>query len=933
MKSLAFPFLGWLVMAASSPSTPPSSNLPRRPATPGPNERQISPTVPGPPPPATPPKTPGAGGAKPIVRESNQTVSCEELRRNARYSIYFEKVDIEKLVQTVSDATCRTFILPENIRGKISIIGPENGKVEVSGDQLYAAFLAALDANGLTVYPYGRFLRITEKAKAKASNIPLIVGPTETYTTNEQMVTRLFKVKYVEAEQLRAVLQAMVSQGGDTLVFQPDTIIVNDLASNIHRLEKLVEQLDVRSSSDEIRVVQVRYAPAQELADKIQKLFESKTQRPGQRPAGVPTPQPAPGAVTGAPGAPGQPPTHPEGGGGGGPATLSQIIPDDRTNKLIIVASPAAFERIDSLVKAIDIPVSGEGRINVYPLENHSAEEIAATLQALAQGTTNRPRTPGGGPPTPTPGGLPGAAPGGTPRTTGAPTAAELFAGEVRISADKSTNSLVIIASQSDYRSLVKVIEKLDIPRRQVFVEAVIMEVDIDRTSEFGVQWHQEIGVNTDQGKIPVLFGTKYAKQGAPPSFSLGNLLNFGGFLAGIQGPNVPELQKLGITIPQFGVILHALQMSSDVNVLSTPHLLTSDNEEAEITVGQNVPFQAGFSPANLNVSSTTGTTGTTPTGTTGVPGLGGINPFATSLGSFFAPITRQNVELKLNIKPQINESDYIRMVVSEQTEEIASTDPVLGPTTAKRTAKTTVVAKDQETVVLGGLMQDRTIESVSKTPILGDIPIIGHLFREQSHQKIKTNLLLFLTPYIIKDPSDFRRIFERKLQERQQFVEEFYGQVPGYDVAIDFSRKAGPIAKIGHNLAHEEMRLENGGPGLPGERVLRPRGEFPPDGELRVPWRRLPVEPAPGPTVVPPPPPSSTPPTPVPPSPPPPDGASSSNQPATAAPAAIPPDLTEPPGSSLTAPSPVPPSGSQVTTPGTGDVIQVQPVPPPKEP
>src|SRR5262249_37833459 len=217
------------------------------------------------------------------------------------------------------------------------------GKVEVSGAQLYAAFLSALDANGLTVYPYGRFLRIVEKAKAKASNIPLIVGPSETYTTNEQMVTRLFKVKYVEAEQLRAVLQAMVSQGGDTLVFQPDTIIVNDLASNIHRLEKLVEQLDVRSSSDEIRVVQIRYAGAQELADKIQKLFESKTQRPGQRPGGVPTPPPVPpGGVTGAPGtpghpgAPGQPPTtHAE--GGGGPATLSQIIPDERTNKLIIV--------------------------------------------------------------------------------------------------------------------------------------------------------------------------------------------------------------------------------------------------------------------------------------------------------------------------------------------------------------------------------------------------------------------------------------------------------------------------------------------------------------------------------------------------------------------------------------------------------------------
>jgi general secretion pathway protein D len=480
----------------------------------------------------------------------------------------------------------------------------------------------------------------------------------------------------------------------------------------------------------------------------------------------------------------------------------------------------------------------------------------------------------------------------------------------------------VIIASQSDYRNLVRVIEKLDIPRRQVFVEAVIMEVNIDRTSEFGVQLHQEIGINSDQGKLPVLFGTKYSKQGAPPSFSLANLLNFGGFLAGIQGPNVPELQKLGISIPQFGVVLHALQQSSDVNVLSTPHILTSDNEEAEITVGQNVPFQAGFSPANLNLGTGlgTGTPGTT--GTTGVPGLGGVNPFVGSfgLGSFFAPITRQNVELKLTIKPQINESDFIRMVISEQTEEIASSDPVLGPTTSKRTAKTTVVAKDQETVVLGGIMQDRTIESVSKTPILGDIPILGHLFREQSRHKVKTNLLLFLTPYIIKDKSDFRRIFERKLQERQQFVEEFYGQIPGYDVAIDFSRKAGPIAKLGQKVQHEEMRLENGGPGLPGERILRPRGDV--GGELPPPRRRVleepPPEPAPAPIY----------PAPAPAPAPPPEPGTEATSPSDVTPApgpaVIPPDLSEPPGSSLTAPPPAPPP-----TPNPPDQIRVRPIPP----
>jgi general secretion pathway protein D len=164
-------------------------------------------------------------------------------------------------------------------------------------------------------------------------------------------------------------------------------------------------------------------------------------------------------------------------------------------------------------------------------------------------------------------------------------------------------------------------------------------------------------------------------------------------------------------------------------------------------------------------------------------------------------------------------------MTINEQTEEIASSDPVLGPTTSKRSAKTTVVAKDQETVVIGGIMQDRTIESVSKVPVLGDVPLLGHLFRETTRRKTKTNLLLFLTPYIIRDQSDFRRIFERKMAERQQFVEQFYGQVAGYDVPVDFERKTGPLGRMRRVLHTEEQKLENGGPGNPNERVIRPEG------------------------------------------------------------------------------------------------------------
>ena len=737
------------------------------------------------------------------------TPNCSEVRKKARFNVYFDKVDIEKLVQTVSDATCRTFILGDNVRGKISIIGPDNGKVDVSADEFYAAFLAALDANQLAVVPYGRFSKIVEKAKAKQNAIP-VVGVDEPYTTNEQMITRLFKIRYADLEPLRGVVQQLVSQNGDTIPFQPDTLIVNDIGSNMHRLERIIEQLDSRSSSDEMRVIQVRYANANDLATTIQKLFDAKANRPGARPGLTVTPTPGPQ---------GQPPGAPPGGPGaptaaapGGPATVTTLIADERTNKLIVVATPAANERIDALLREVDVPISGEGRINVYALQNANAEDMAATLQSLAQGTANRPRGPGGQG-VPQPQYPPGVPPPQRPQGPGGVTAAELFQGEVKISPDKATNSLVVVASQSDFKSLVRVIEKLDIQRRQVFIEAVLMEVDLDRQAQFGISLHQGYTVNTSQGTAAGIVGTKYTTSGVPPSFSITNLAQYGGFLAGLQGPTIPAFSQLGLSIPSFGIVLHALQQSSDVNVLSTPHLLTSDNEEAEITVGQNVPFQAGFAP-----QLPTGTGTTLPSGSLATAGslLGGIV-------SYYAPINRQNVELKLNIKPQINASDYIRMVINESTEEITSTDPVLGPTTAKRTAKTTVVAKDQETVVIGGIMQERSIETVGKVPILGDIPLLGYLFRETSRHKIKTNLLLFLTPYIIRDASDFRRIFEKKMAERQRFVEEFYGQVPGYDVPIDFGRKPGPLAKMNQIVMREEMKVENGGPGLPGEQIYRP--------------------------------------------------------------------------------------------------------------
>jgi general secretion pathway protein D len=201
-----------------------------------------------------------------------------------------------------------------------------------------------------------------------------------------------------------------------------------------------------------------------------------------------------------------------------------------------------------------------------------------------------------------------------------------------------------------------------------------------------------------------------------------------------------------------------------------------------------------------------------------------------------YAPIQRQNVELRLRIKPQISESDFVRLEIDEQTEEIASVDKTLGPTTSKRSAKTTIMAKDQETVVIGGLVQERVTKSVQKVPVLGSIPVLGWLFRNETSQKTKTNLLLFLTPYIIRDQSDFRRIFERKMAERSEFVKRFYGEDANYTASVDYERKLGPLQRVRASLNYELSKVENGGSGAVGEKVIGPAQKYvPPQLEDRT--------------------------------------------------------------------------------------------------
>jgi general secretion pathway protein D len=742
----------------------------------------------------------------------------------------FDRRDLVEVIQFVSNYTQRNFILPERVAGKITILSNR----PIPPEEVWNVFVAALDANNWAVYPVGHYWKLSEKKQSARGNIPTFLEPGQEPPPIEQMVTKLFKLRYVEADQMRNTLNQFTSRDADFQIFPPDTLIISDLGLNMRRLERLIEQLDQPGGSEEIHIVQVQYAGAEALQRKLQEIFTQQQQgRPVPRALGIAEAPPQPGqpavAVPAAPAAP-----------TGGPVSISKIIAEERTNKLIVIAGARSFARVLELIKQLDVP-SGGGGVNVYYLQNAKAEDVATTLQALAQGVTARRTTGAPTPPGATGGYVPPAAPpapGAAPGTSGAPTA-ELFSGEVKITADKTTNSLVVIASASDYRNLTKVIEKLDVARREVLVEAVIMEVSLQDQTKLGASAHagtviNDVSFRNASGPAPLVFGSELG--GLNSLSGVAGLASLSGFLAGLQGPPI-TVPGIGLTLPSFAVVLNALQTSSDVNVISTPHVTMVDNTEGEIVVGQNVPFQAGYAPnigglLGTAATSTTSTTGTTTTTGTTLPtnllGLGG-------LGSLYAPIQRQNVELRLRIKPQISASDQVRLEVDEQTEEIASTDPQLGPTTSKRSAKTTVVVKDQETVVLGGLIQERTVKGVSKVPFLGSLPILGWFFRNENTTRTKTNLLLFLTPYIIRDQSDYRRIFERKLAERAEFVKRFYGESTTYQAAVDYERKPGLLTKLRRSVRTELSRAEYGGPGAVDERVIAPSpGAVPPDTSPR---------------------------------------------------------------------------------------------------
>jgi general secretion pathway protein D len=668
------------------------------------------------------------------------------------------ETEVKELVTWVMGFTCRNFVLDPRIVStgkKVTVIAPN----KMSPAEAYRMFLVALSTVGLAVVAKGTAMRIVEAASARREALPIykqIPGD------SDQIVRVVVRPSYAQPEALKQAFLSIKSDAGD-IATVGSMLVITDFASTLSAMMSLKKLVDVPGGTEGIYTIPIRHGDAAKVAQMLTAMFSPS---PGAHAPMGPPAMPA-GAM---PGAARQ---------GAEPAQASEPVPskilvDDRTNTLVVSASEPAYQRAKALIDRIDVPVALEsgGSIHTYQLSSAIAEELAQTLTKAIGGE--------GAPARPQRSGAPGPAPP-SPAQPPAPAALDSLGaalqGPVRIIPDKSTNKLLVASSTRDFVALREVIQELDQPRRQVYIEAMILEVDVSRNLDFGVSAHG--GTRTNGSGIG--FGGVQLPELS--SINPATALDVGGLLGGLFGAPITGLGSLfgangaGKSIPSYGVLVQALATRSNTNILSTPSIIAVDNEEAKSKIGENVPYLSGVVPA---------TTGST-------------TALATN-------VSRQPLELELSIKPHISAGDTILLELKHSAGGIKDATNNLGPTWTTRSVETRVVVRDQQTVLIGGLMQDSVIDGESQVPLLGDLPLLGRLFKYTKKTKHKTNLIILLTPYIIREQGDLERIRQRKLRQN----DEFFSSMAALDAmkfapAIDYGRKRGLIEEINRAVLQVE--------------------------------------------------------------------------------------------------------------------------------
>jgi general secretion pathway protein D len=648
----------------------------------------------------------------------------------------FNDVELSVVIDTIARLTGRNFIYDDRVRGRVTVISP----TKISVEQAYAVFESVLQVKGFSVVPGpGGVTKIVPIRDAKEASLVTPPGRAPA-RERDRFVTRLIPLDYINAEQIGETLKTLISKEAALLAYGPtNTLILTDTEANIRRVLQILDSIDVETYKDELAVIKVRHADAVTLGEQLMEVYEEEPTAAGTATAAVARARARSRRVRGAAAAA----PSPEGGGVVAPgAGRVRILTDERTNSLIVLASRSRLEDIRQMVKRLDVPVTGGGRINVHYLKHADAEELANTLSALISGQPAAPRTSGAA-----------AGAGGAQAQALRAAVSELAEG-VTVTADVATNSLVIQASAEGYRTLASVIDQLDIERPQVLVEALIMEVDVTDSEDLGFS-----------GIVNITSGdTTYSIQSrtdSPTRSSLfeGDMTPFTPFSG-----TAPGFIFDAFNAGNFRAIVNAAASDARTNILSAPHILTSDNEEAEIRIGNNIPIITSRVQSAAGIDVNTGLSSS-------------VN------------VERQDIGVTLRVTPQITEGDTLRMDIFQEITDINDAltgqggvgDPEeVGVALTNRRVENTVVVKDGETVVIGGLLSDNYQDTVTKVPWLGDIPVLGWLFRTESRSLTKVNLLVFLRPTIVRSPEDLehetirkREEFRRKSEEALQLSQE----------------------------------------------------------------------------------------------------------------------------------------------------------------
>jgi general secretion pathway protein D len=622
---------------------------------------------------------------------------------NDEAALNFVGADIESVIKAVGHYTNITFLIDPRVKGTLTLVSEKS----ITKSQAFQLLASALRLQGYAIVSGDGYAKVVPEAEAKLQASPTVIGGQKS-PQGDQIVTQVFHLNHENSANLVTVLRPLITPN-NTINANPgnNTLVITDYSDNLKRLAKIVASLDAPSSAD-LDVVPVRYAIASDLAAMINKLME-------------------PGA-----------------GGDSGRVTL---VPDPRTNSLVVRAPSAARANLaKSLISKLDQPTAQAGNVHVVYLKNAEATKLAETLRSVVsgdggssqsgsnsgslsslggagsgnsqmgqsgQGSSSQSGTGQNGPSNPA---LQSGSRSGS-QSSGAGGSAGY------IQADATTNTLIITAPEAVYRNLRAVIDQLDVRRAQVYIESMIVEVNAAKLSEFGVQW---AGLQSGDRTYRVGGGTTFNNVGGANS-----LINLNAFANNVQGSSAPGS---GLTLGIFkqlangklglGAVAHALGADDDSNILSTPNMVTLDNEVATIKVGQNVPIVTG------SFTTTSGTNN---------------NPFQT--------VDRKDIGITLKVRPQISEGGTIKLAIYNESSSIdTSVTSSSGLILKNRTIETNIIADDGQILVLGGLIQDDSSDGVEKVPVLGDIPLIGNLFKYQKRNRKKTNLMVFLRPVVVRN-------------------------------------------------------------------------------------------------------------------------------------------------------------------------------------